>query len=55
MSEQFESRPTSKNAIKTQVLEELYDSILVMVQQLIFDKACTVEWIARSKINVEMY
>ncbi|XP_069151554.1 uncharacterized protein [Solanum lycopersicum] len=55
MSEQFESRPTSKNAIKTPVLEELYDSILVMVQQLIFDKACTVEWIARSKINVEMY
>ncbi|KAG5613980.1 hypothetical protein H5410_013804 [Solanum commersonii] len=55
ISEQFESRPTSRNAVKTPVLEELYDSILVMVQELIFDKACTVEWIARSKINVDMY
>ncbi|KAH0704227.1 hypothetical protein KY285_018505 [Solanum tuberosum] len=55
ISEQFESRPTSRNAVKTPVLEELYDSILVMVQELIFDKACTVEWIAQSKINVDMY
>ncbi|CAN4092017.1 unnamed protein product [Withania somnifera] len=55
ISEQFESRPASRNAINAQLLEEFYDSIFVMVQECIYDKARTVEWIACSKINVDLY
>ncbi|XP_060187254.1 uncharacterized protein LOC132616693 isoform X2 [Lycium barbarum] len=55
ISEQFEARKTSTHAINTQLLEEFYDSVLVMVQELIYDKAGTVKWIARSRINIHVY
>ncbi|XP_075098120.1 uncharacterized protein LOC107772650 [Nicotiana tabacum] len=55
ISEQFEARPTYGHAINTLPLEEFYDSILVMVQEVIYDKAGRVEWIARSNINVDLY
>ncbi|XP_060188336.1 uncharacterized protein LOC132617360 isoform X2 [Lycium barbarum] len=55
ISEQFEARKTSTHAINTQHLEEFYDSVLVMVQGLIYDKASTVKWIERSRINVHLY
>ncbi|KAM3239154.1 hypothetical protein P3L10_014187 [Capsicum annuum] len=55
ISEQFEARPTSRNAIATPLLENFYDSVLVMVQELLYDNVGTVEWIARSKVNVNLY
>ncbi|XP_047266599.1 uncharacterized protein LOC107869201 isoform X2 [Capsicum annuum] len=55
ISEQFEVRPTSKHAINTRLLEEFYNSVLVLVKCFLYDEAGTVEWIARSKISVDLY
>ncbi|MCD7457192.1 hypothetical protein HAX54_034455, partial [Datura stramonium] len=55
ISEQFEARKTSRHAISPKFLEEFYDSILLMVQYFIYDKAGTVEWLERSNINFNLY
>ncbi|MCD9640558.1 hypothetical protein HAX54_025926 [Datura stramonium] len=44
-----------RHAISPKFLEEFYDSILLMVQYFIYDKAGTVEWLERSNINFNLY